>query len=92
MKNYVVEVITRFNDGEEKILREVGDVFKCTKERYEVLDKHQKVKLIEIEQVEEITINQSKEFNAEVTAEDVEVAAEIEKKKKNNSKKVKKEN
>ena len=93
MKNYVVEVVTTFNDGEEKILREVGDVFECRKERYEILDKHQKVKLVEIKKVEEVIINQDKEFNAEVTAEDIEVAAEIEKKnKKSKSKKGKKEN
>lgn len=38
MKNYKVEVISNFNDLEEKKDRVVGDVFKCTKERYDYLN------------------------------------------------------
>lgn len=37
MKNYNVEAIIAFKDVEENIQRVPGDIFKCTKERYEYL-------------------------------------------------------
>lgn len=37
MKNYNVEAIINFTDVEENIYRVAGDIFKCTKERYEYL-------------------------------------------------------
>ena len=37
MKNYNVEAIIAFKDIEENIQRVPGDIFKCTKERYEYL-------------------------------------------------------
>lgn len=37
MKNYNVEAIIAFKDIEENVQRVPGDIFKCTKERYEYL-------------------------------------------------------
>ena len=37
MKDYNVEAIIAFKDVEENIQRVTGDIFKCTKERYEYL-------------------------------------------------------
>lgn len=38
MKNYIVRATRNFFDKEENINRECGEVFKCTKERYEFLE------------------------------------------------------
>lgn len=49
MKNYKVEAIMKFTDKEENgVKRNVGDIFKTTKERYEFLKQNNAIKLIEI--------------------------------------------
>jgi len=52
MKNYKVRTISKynekgFNDLEEKVWRNVGDEFYCTKERYEFLACKGAVELVE---------------------------------------------
>lgn len=59
MKNYLVKATMMFNDMEEKTEagtdtpRKIGDVFNCTKERYEYLKSHNAVMLVGIEKVKE---------------------------------------
>ena len=50
MKNYYVKCIIKFDDMEDKTLREVNDEFWCTKDRYEFLSKNNAVTLIEVKQ------------------------------------------
>lgn len=88
MKNYEVKVLRYFTDKIEKEERNVGDTFYCDKERYEFLKANNAVELVAIQAtiedvVEEVTINQEKEFNAEIKKEDL----EIKPKKKKTSKK-----
>lgn len=88
MKNYEVKVLRYFTDKIEKEERNVGDTFCCDKERYEFLKANNAVELVAIQAtiedvVEEVTINQEKEFNVEVKQEDL----EIKPKKKKTSKK-----
>lgn len=57
MKDYKVEVIVNFTDKKEKKDRVIGDVFECTKERYEYLSGGNEkgkevVKLIEVKTTE----------------------------------------
>lgn len=57
MDNYVVRAIISFNDyegkdinkSEEYIKRKIGDIFKCSSERYLYLKEHNAVELVEIE-------------------------------------------
>lgn len=55
MKNYLVKATIKFNDTQEKneyggdVVRKIGDVFNCTKERYEYLKEHNAVVLVGIE-------------------------------------------
>lgn len=68
MKDYKVKVLFDFNDKEEKTEagtdtpRKAGDVFNCTKERYEELKKHNAVMLMGIDEFQE---NVSRETNEE---------------------------
>ncbi len=61
MKDYKVKVLFNFNDKEEKTEagtdtpRKAGDIFNCTKERYEALKKHNAVMLVGIDEKEEET-------------------------------------
>lgn len=58
MKNYNVKAKIKFKDTLEKTMRKVGDSFKCTKERYELLKEYNAVELInideEVNEVEEV--------------------------------------
>lgn len=59
MKNYLVKALIDFNDMEEKTEagtdtpRIIGDVFNCTKERYEYLKSKNAVMLVGIEEIKE---------------------------------------
>lgn len=59
MKNYVVKAMYAFNDMEEKneygcdTPRKVGDIFNCTKERYEYLQSKGAVMLMGIDEIKE---------------------------------------
>ena len=59
MKNYLVKATRRFNDTQEKnengvdTPRNIGDVFHCTKERYEFLKENNAVTLMGIDKFEE---------------------------------------
>lgn len=53
MKNFEVKVIRRFDDLQEGVKRQIGDIFKCTKERFEYLKANNAVELVSIEKVEE---------------------------------------
>lgn len=67
MKNYEVKVLFDFNDTEEKTEagtdtpRRAGDVFNCTKERYEDLKKHNAVMLMGIDEFKENVSRETKE-------------------------------
>ena len=66
MKNYLVKATINFNDTQEKTElcgdtpRKVGDVFNCTKERYEFLANHNAVVLVGIEKEEEPKVTTKK--------------------------------
>ena len=69
MKNYNVEAIIAFKDIEENMQRVPGDIFKCTKERYEYLagknpQNKVAVKLINIDE-------EKKEENIEVAEKEI---------------------
>lgn len=53
MKNYKVKAKIVFDDILEKTKRVIGDEFYCDKERYEYLNAHRAVELIEIEEIKE---------------------------------------
>lgn len=67
MKNYKVKVLFDFNDTKEKTEagtdtpRRAGDVFNCTKERYEDLKKHDAVMLMGIDEFKEDVLHETKE-------------------------------
>jgi hypothetical protein len=85
MKNYKVEAIMKFTDKEENVRRDMGDVFDCSKERYEYLKAKNAVKLLEIteEKKEEIVEPEKKENIKETIEENFENKP---KKKKHNKK------
>ena len=49
MKNYNVLTLINFTDKEENKKREIGDKFKCTKERYEYLAGGNEKNLVAVE-------------------------------------------
>ena len=49
MKNYNCEVIANYRSTEDGKSKKVGEIVKCTKERYEVLKNANVVKLISID-------------------------------------------
>lgn len=59
MKNYLAKALINFNDMEEKTEmgtdtpRKIGDVFNCTKERYEYLKSKNAVMLVGIDEIKE---------------------------------------
>lgn len=67
MKNYKVRALFGFNDTAEKTAtggdtpRKIGDIWNCTKERYEFLKDHKAVELVGIDKIEEATIKYSEE-------------------------------
>lgn len=89
MKNYKVKATIKFNDTVEKTEygtdtpRNIGDIFNCTKERYEELKKHNAVTLVGIEEIKE-------EVKQVVPAEDVSHETKEEKPKKKATKSKKK--
>ena len=91
MKNYKVEATMKFTDKEEKIKRNVGDVFEVTEARYNFLKKNNAVKLVGILEVEKVEYSnledqEPKEIEVAVTNEIVEEIVEEPKKKKTNKK------
>lgn len=58
MKNYEVEAIRRFTDGEVGVRREVGDKFVCTEQRYLVLKSKNAVKLLEEVKEEDLVVTE----------------------------------
>lgn len=66
MKDYKVKATRSFTDAVENVVRVSGDVFDCTKERYEFLKEHNAVELIEMQKtiddiVEEVSEEKVKE-------------------------------
>lgn len=59
MKNYKIRALFSFNDTAEKnqdgvdTPRKIGDVWNCTKERYEFLKNHNAVELVGIDEIKE---------------------------------------
>lgn len=51
MKDYTVEALINFDDNEDNTNRPKGTIFKCTKERYEFLKKHNAVTLVGIDEI-----------------------------------------
>lgn len=87
MKNYKVRALKDFNDVEEnKVHRSIGDIFECTKERFEYLNSKKAVELIEIieekkeEIVEDLSIDPYENF--EIKEPIIEEKKKIKKKKK----------
>lgn len=66
MKNYVVKATRQFDDTQEKteygtnLHRNIGDVFNCTKERYEFLKQNNAVMLVGIDEIKEAKIVEEK--------------------------------
>lgn len=67
MKSYNVKAKIKFNDTLEKATRKIGDTFKCTKERYELLKEYNAVELINID--EEVNNDVIEEVVEEVVEE-----------------------
>lgn len=53
MKSYKVKAKLKFNDTVDNIVREIGDEFLCTEERYKYLLEHNAIEFIEEIIVEE---------------------------------------
>ena len=74
MKNYKVRALFSFNDTVEKTEngtdtpRKNGDVWNCTKERYEFLKDHKAVELVGIDKIEEPKV-EIKEIKDEIVKE-----------------------
>lgn len=67
MKDYKVKATRVFKDAVENVERKSGDVFECTKERYEFLKNHNAVELIAIQRtvdelIEEVVEEKEKEI------------------------------
>lgn len=58
MKNYEVEAIRRFTDGEIGVRREIGDKFVCTEQRFLVLKSKNAVKLLEEVKEEDLIVTE----------------------------------
>ena len=67
MKNYKVRALFGFNDTAENTAtgvdtpRAKGDIWNCTKERYEFLKDHNAVELVGIDEIKEATIEYKEE-------------------------------